>query len=616
MFATTVRGLLIAGALLAFAAPAHAAVSVLDDGTIRVGVDLQHGDLTWLSRSRGDYADNLLAVSEQSYYGGPFVGEGSPTWHGYQDVATVTDHSNNRRTIYDRALSTSCECAMQTWVTVHGNAVVVRNRLTNFRRDAATYQPGWQELPALYAAGPNRLVTYEGSSPYTHARVQDDTDQAKRFAFYTPEHYGMKATEHWAALVNKAGFGVGLFEPDVTDMIGISGYQGGRPSGYLAGVREELMDSNIVYDFTYTLVVGTVGQIRAYAYAHRPDPRPTYLFTRDREHFTEVNAADTGFPIGGALRVRLDQWDPQLVGPETIWPARRVPRLYIRGAWHTHQSEAELFWSMLGGTFNEGETRSFTVIPDGSFKTYRLDLFDSAEYAGLIDRIRLDPVAGLDVGGWVDITCISYKPCPVNRAAEQRLEADGGRLPLTDTFDTLDQSLWSITGNSTGANAGVDNGELLMTIAAGAQPLPGQTYIGAGVYSRCTIGGNFNVQVSYTLHDWPDGADDLHLNFSVGSATLYRAEDRIGFYDPPLGGGATPEGLPSTGTLRFLRLAGVVRGYYRDDDGGWIEVGAANTTNAPVNVGLSLSDNGVSSTYEAAAAFDDFRVLRGDVQCQ
>ncbi len=89
MFATTFRGLLIAGALLAFAAPAHAAVSVLDNGTIRVGVDLQHGDLTWLSRSRGEYADNLLLESEQSYYGGPYFPDGSPECQAYPVNAGV-----------------------------------------------------------------------------------------------------------------------------------------------------------------------------------------------------------------------------------------------------------------------------------------------------------------------------------------------------------------------------------------------------------------------------------------------------------------------------------------------------------------------------------------------
>jgi hypothetical protein len=601
VFATTVRGLLIAAALLAFAAPAHAAVSVLDNGVVRVGVDLsQGGKLTWLSRARGADAGNLVYEAEQSYYA-------EPGWHAFQDPATVIAQSNNGHTLYTRAVDIVSGASLETWITLHGNAVVVRNRLTNFRAGSPPPVTTWQELPALYTDGTDKLVTYEGPHPWTGARVAD-------LGSATPAE-DLRPTEHWAALLDDSNFGVGLVEPDILHMSGFSRGQLGYPSGYLAGVRPELLDGNIVYAFAYTLVVGTVRQIRAYAYAHRPDPRPSYVFAHDREHFTEANATDAGFPIDGALRVRLDQWDPQLVGPETIWAARRVPRLYIRGAWHTRQKGAQLFWSRLSGTFNERQSRAFTVIPDGSFKTYRVDLFQSADYAGLIDRIRLDPVAGLDTGAWVDITCISFKPCPINRAAEQRLESDGGRIPLTDTFDTLDQSLWSITGNSTGASVGVENGELLVTIAAGAKALPGQTYVGAGVYSRCRLSGNFDVQVSYVLKEWPAGSG-VHLNFSVGNGTLFRNDDWLSFYFPPLPGPPPVMGLGQSGTLRLLRVDGVLRGYYRNADGDWVQVDAAGGAGGPANIGLSLSTNGDAGAQDVAAAFDDFRVTSGQVNCQ
>jgi len=601
VFATTFRGLLIAGALLAFAAPAHAAVSALDNGVVRVGVDLaQGGKLTWLSRARGANAGNLLYEAEQSYYA-------EPGWHAFQDPANVVAQSNDGHALYTRAVDIVSESSLETWITLHGNAVVVRNRLTNLRVGAPPPVTAWQELPALYTDGPDRLVTYEGPYPWTGARVDNLGDA-------TPNE-DLRPTEHWAALLDNSNFGVGLVEPDVVHMTGFSRGQFGYPNGYLAGIRPELLDGNVVYRYTYTLVVGTLGQIRAYAYAHRPDSRPTYLFARDRAHFTEINASDNGFPINGALRVRLDQWDPQLVGPETIWPARRVPRVYIRGAWHTHQAEAQLFWSPLGGTFNEGDSRAFTVVPDGSFKTYRLDLFQSAEYAGLIDRIRLDPVAGLDPGAWVDITCISYKPCPVNRAAERRLESNGGRVPLTDTFDTLDQSVWSITGNSTGANASVQNGQLLIAVAAGAKALPSQTYIGAGVYSRCTVGGDFDVQVAYALEDWPTGSG-AHLNFSVGNGTLFRNDDWLSLYYPPLPGSPPVTNLPDSGVLRFLRSGGVLRGYYRNATGNWVQVDSAGGDTGRAHVGLSLSMNGDAGPQGVAAAFDDFRIVAGQIDCQ
>src|SRR6266487_4629911 len=236
------RGLLLVVAALALAPPAHAALSVLDNGKVRVGIDLdQGGKLTWLSRSQGEHADNLLFEAEQSYYGGPFSSDWSPFWHGYQDPASVVAHSNDgHSTIYDRAVWLGCECSMETWITLQGNAVVVRNRLASFRSDTASYPPGWQELPALYAAGPYRIVTYDGLDPYTHGPTHDVTDLAT-FPFFTPRHYDMLASEHWAALLDESGFGIGLVEPDLLRIVGSSGYEGGVPSGFLAGVRQELL---------------------------------------------------------------------------------------------------------------------------------------------------------------------------------------------------------------------------------------------------------------------------------------------------------------------------------------------------------------------------------------
>src|SRR5439155_18303472 len=142
-------------------------------------------------------------------------------------------------------------CSMETWITLHGDAAAVPNRLTSFRSDTSMYSPGWQELPALYARGPlYRIVTYDGPVPYARAPTHDVTAEA-RFPFFTPAHRDMLSTERWAAVVDDDDFGIGLIEPDLLRFIGISGHAGGYPSGYIAGVRPEALDANVVYDYTY-----------------------------------------------------------------------------------------------------------------------------------------------------------------------------------------------------------------------------------------------------------------------------------------------------------------------------------------------------------------------------
>jgi hypothetical protein len=101
-------------------------------------------------------------------------------------------------------------------------------------------------------------------------------------------------------------------------------------------VPDEILDWNIVYEYDYALVLGTLNEIRAYALAHRPDDRPDYRFTRDRQHFILTNATDAGWPVVGAWRVNVNQTDPYVVGPEQVWQASDVPFLYVTAAYHTH----------------------------------------------------------------------------------------------------------------------------------------------------------------------------------------------------------------------------------------------------------------------------------------
>src|SRR5207302_82654 len=142
------------GAALVGAPQAAAdSMSYLDDGAIRVGVDLNKGGtITYLARA----ADGVNVVNshdlgrevQQSYYSGPDnFGNPAPPWTGfpwnpigagdtYGNPAPVLDHSNDGKTLYTKtaplqwALNhVACECVIEQWITLEGNAVHVRNRL-------------------------------------------------------------------------------------------------------------------------------------------------------------------------------------------------------------------------------------------------------------------------------------------------------------------------------------------------------------------------------------------------------------------------------------------------------------------------------------------------------
>src|SRR5205085_6311908 len=111
--------------------------------------------------------------------------------------------------------------------------------------------------------------------------------------------------------------------------------------------------------------------------------------------------------VAGALRIRADREAPQLLGPEQWWQTKDAPVLYVRGAWHTRQWLALLTWMSPAGGF-DGHGLTFPVIADGMFHTYRLEL--RRRHRGTVTGLRLDPVAAAELGGYVDVTCISWKP--------------------------------------------------------------------------------------------------------------------------------------------------------------------------------------------------------------
>ncbi len=427
--------MLVLAGLLAASRAQGDRLSLLDNGVIRLGVDLeQGGTITWLSASGSD--KNVINAHDRgrqiqlSFYSGPQpFGKAHPGWENwpwnpigtgdaYGHASQVLTHTNDGKTLYTKSIplqwaldNVPGECTFETWITLSGKTAHVRSRLVNNRPDKTQYGAYGQELPAVYTIGKlYRLVTYDGDKPFTNGPVRQLENSG-------PPWTSWKATEHWAALLDDDNHGLGIVHPNLFSFIG--GFHGppntGGPTddstGYIAPVRQEILDHNIVYEYDYTLILGSMEEIRATATALRPhDPRPDYQFTRDRQHWTYQNADDTGWPLKGAVRVRLEQNDPQMIGPEQWWDAKTTPKLTLRAAFHTHQTRAELFWSVLGQSGFSGERRlNFGIIPDGKYHDYTLDLAAIPTYTGTITGLRFDPVPAGEKGDYADIAFLSWR---------------------------------------------------------------------------------------------------------------------------------------------------------------------------------------------------------------
>ncbi|MCA9152501.1 MAG: hypothetical protein KDA92_24530 [Planctomycetales bacterium] len=416
-------------------------MSFLDNGTIRVGVNLDIGGaITFLAPSTSQ--ENIINSHDwgrqvqMSFYSGPtpFVPNGkepNATWRflGWNPIqagdcyghgSRVVAHQNDGTTLYVKCVPMQWplnnepgECTFESWLSLKGPTVHVRSQLNNARSDHTQYAARGQELPAIYTNGNYyRLFTYAGAKPFTGDKLRQIT---KVWRSGAPDQVAggpwdhWYATENWAALVRDDDFGVGIWSPGTYSFIGGFAGEPGKggpkdaPTGYIAPLRAEVLDHNIQYAYEYELIVGTLTDIRAYVQSSRTNSLPNYTFRNDRQSWTLRNCTDAGWPIESEWTVHLDDGKPLLVGPDAYWSAEKVPTIYLRAAFETQQDTARLAWEQLNGP--GGDIR-FSVEPDGKMHTYEISLAANTSYQGTIKRLLIRPVDQGTKGATVRIESI------------------------------------------------------------------------------------------------------------------------------------------------------------------------------------------------------------------
>ena len=174
------------------------------------------------------------------------------------------------------------DCTFETWITLEGRTVRVRNRLTNRRKDETQYPAMDQELPAVYATGRfHRLMTYDGDEPFADKPLTEIPRRPAKEG--RPQWTTFFAAEHWAALVDDDDWGLGVIHPGVVRFLG--GFHGKAntggpnddPTGYLAPVRQEILDHDIVYEYRYSLVLDSLGEHSPGSLQAAPEVEPAGL---------------------------------------------------------------------------------------------------------------------------------------------------------------------------------------------------------------------------------------------------------------------------------------------------------------------------------------------------
>ena len=400
----------------------------LTNDKVKLGIDLNMGGaINYLSEAESSVnMVNNVDLGRQiqtSIYNGPYpysINGKNPVdkwsslgWNPvqtgdyYNHPARIISYQQTQNQLYVKTIpliwplfDEPAECVMEHWLELRSNTVHVRCRISVNRADTTQYDARTQETPCVYLNGPYyRIVIYTGDKPFTNEPVTEFSNPDNSF------HY---STENWIGLLNEKGRGVGLYRASkymFGSMLFGSSHTDGefdQSSGYVNNHDFLLFDHNGQYDYEYDLVVGSLADMRQFAYAQpRPATKPDFRFGQDRLGWHYYNATDKGWPIRNELYVnwqRADTTKPtfRIESPFVFWKAADLPRIYVQAAFSTNSPSARFIWRKPGEIDSHDmptRTVDFPIVNDGQFRTYEIKLEGEAGWDGIIEQISLSPAA-------------------------------------------------------------------------------------------------------------------------------------------------------------------------------------------------------------------------------
>ncbi len=202
---------------------------------------------------------------------------------------------------------------------------------------------------------------------------------------------------------------------------------------------------------------------------------------------------------------------------------------------------------------------------------------------------------------------------------------------LSIVFDDFNDNLtdptkWLTSVVGDGPIISEEQGRLAITLPANSEDAPAQSFFGAGYLSICLLRGDFDLQVDYSLIDWPasngvrvglslDSNSEPPRDYNVSRVSFgnmdFLGEPReVYFY----GDGIT-ETQQLSGNLRIKRAGTLLTGYYMDG-ANWISLDAIQVTPADLHFGVSAwSHNYAFANQNVKMAFDNLTILDGEIVC-
>jgi hypothetical protein len=428
----------------------------IENDRLKIGINLGAGGAVTFLEDKACESGNMInsydwgRQIQQSYYSGPipFVGpNGEEPVERWKHLGWNPIQAGSAGGVPSKVIAFDCgedflrvrcvpmqwphtslpgDCEFEATYRFHeDNVILMEARILNARSDPTQYSARNQEMPALYTNGEwYRLVAYLGDSPFSGAPFmtivgKDDGKGWPWSKFYAPEH--------WAALVNDQGTGVGLYQPDTARIVG--GFAGGDAhkgfggakdgqTGYIAPVANQILDSDINFTYSTYIIVGSLDEIRGFA-QKQPRNALAWEFENSRQNWYYRNASDSGWPVQGGLDISF-QKKPRgmLVSNEIYWTAEDAAVLEIEAAFFGAMDPSSSWAEVIVQPFGPDDTTDFLLwnkpeqeeaqakkqdefpatrpfhVPfqikaDGIMRTYQADLSKNPQYRGAMKQLRV-----------------------------------------------------------------------------------------------------------------------------------------------------------------------------------------------------------------------------------
>ncbi|MCL4830791.1 MAG: hypothetical protein KJZ86_00070 [Caldilineaceae bacterium] len=222
----------------------------------------------------------------------------------------------------------------------------------------------------------------------------------------------------------------------------------------------------------------------------------------------------------------------------------------------------------------------------------------------------------------------TYTPTPT--ATSTNTSTSTPRPPIWhDNFDDniTDMQWWERGLYGSGTQISETNERAEITFAADAANAPGLSYFGAQYIGACQLRGDFDLQVDYSLLDWPASSGvrvglgvDENLNLDA-----VRVVERLNYggntnqsYATDFGGvNIMVPTIHTNGKLRLTRQVGSLSGYYFDSDS-WVHLTTSDVIAGVGDVYFMLwvwSHDQYFGNQLTRVAFDNIILNSGELVC-